>query len=121
MRSEIVTPLHSEPVQRRSFLKIVALAGGGVLFGVGLEGEAADAVAAYLSRDREPLIVADWPEDIAQFCTLLMIGPGLIVPVTSLSFLLMTLPGFSTSANSNVPHNALHDARSLRDHVLAME
>jgi hypothetical protein len=35
-----------------------------------------------------------------------------------LSFTLMRLPGFSTAANSAVPHNALHDARSLRDHVL---
>jgi hypothetical protein len=29
----------------------------------------------------------------------------------------MPLPGFSTAANSVVPHNALHDARSLRDHL----
>jgi len=29
--------------------------------------------------------------------------------------------GFSTAVNSKVPHNALHDARSLRDHVLGLE
>jgi hypothetical protein len=31
------------------------------------------------------------------------------------------LPGFSTAANSKVPHNALHDARALRDHLLSLE
>jgi hypothetical protein len=30
----------------------------------------------------------------------------------------MNLAGFSTARNSAVPHNALHDARALRDHVV---
>jgi hypothetical protein len=47
-----------------------------------------------------------------------MIGPGLMVPVPPLTFRLVPLPGFSTAANSAVPHNALHDARALRDHVM---
>jgi hypothetical protein len=66
-------------------------------------------------------IIADWPEDIAQFCTLLMVGPGSMVDVPPLSFRLIQLPGFSTAANSKVPHNALHDARALRDHILSLE
>jgi hypothetical protein len=37
------------------------------------------------------------------------------------SFRLMPLSNFSTAANSKVPHNALHDARALRDHILAIE
>jgi hypothetical protein len=28
------------------------------------------------------------------------------------------LHGFSTAANSAVPHNALHDARALRHHIM---
>jgi hypothetical protein len=66
-------------------------------------------------------ICADWPEDISQICSLLMIGPGLTVDVPPLTFRLLTLPGFSTAANSKVPHNALHDARALRDHILSLE
>lgn len=66
-------------------------------------------------------IHADWPEDISQICSLLMIGPGLSVDVPPLTFKLLILPGFSTAANSKVPHNALHDARALRDHVLSMD
>ena len=82
--------------------------------------EAARALAAYLSLDPEPELIADWPEDITQFCSLLMIGPGLMVPVPPLTFRLVPLHGFSPSANSAVPHNALHDARSLRDHFLSL-
>jgi hypothetical protein len=66
-------------------------------------------------------ILADWPEDISQICNLLTIGPGLAVDMPPLVFRLVQLPGFSTAANSKVPHNALHDARALRDHVLEME
>jgi len=73
-------------------------------------------------RERtETRIVADWPEDIAQFCSLVVIGPGRCVDVPPITFELLSIPGFSTAANSRVPHNALHDARALRDHVLAME
>ena len=78
--------------------------------------EAADALSAYLAADPAPELVADWPEDLTQFCSLLMTGPGTMVPVPPLTFRLVPLQGFSTSANSAVPHNALHDARSLRDH-----
>jgi len=82
--------------------------------------EAAAALSAYLAADPEPELVADWPEDITQFCSLLMTGPGLMVPVPPLTFRLMALQGFSPSANSAVPHNALHDARALRDHFLSV-
>ena len=83
--------------------------------------EAAGALSDYLAMDPRPELVADWPEDIAQFCNLLMTGPGLIVPVPPLTFRLIPLHGFSTAANSAVPHNALHDARALREHVLSLE
>jgi hypothetical protein len=75
----------------------------------------------YLAVDPAPVIVADWPEDIAQFCSLLMTGPGEMVPVPRLTFELVPLGGFSTAANSAVPHNALHDARALKEHVLGLE
>jgi hypothetical protein len=83
----------------------------------------ADAVAAltyYLAADPEPLIAADWPEDIALFCMLLITGQGEMAPIEGLRFELLTMLGFSTARNSKVPHNALHDARALRDHVLSL-
>ena len=80
--------------------------------------EAATGLAHYLAGDEDPVIIADWPEDIAHFCALLVTGPGDMAPVGSLRFEFLSSPGFSTSVNSKVPHNALHDARALRDFVL---
>lgn len=80
--------------------------------------QAAMMLSAWLATLPSAEIVADWPEDILLFCKLLMVGPGRMVPVPPLTFKLVGLPGFGTAANSAVPHNALHDARSLRDHVL---
>lgn len=84
-------------------------------------GEAAEALGQYLAMDPEPELVADWPDDITYFCSLLLTGPGLMVPVPPLTLRYTPLPGFSTANNSAVPHNALHDARALRDHVLGLE
>ena len=82
---------------------------------------AAHDIAAYLRTDPEPEIIADWPEDIALFCRLLLVDDVEIVDVTSLRFHFLRTPGFSTARNSQVPHNALHDARALRDFVLNNE
>jgi hypothetical protein len=83
--------------------------------------DAAHALERYLRHDREPLIFADWPEDVAQFCNLMITGEGDMVELRHTVFQLDPMANFSTAANSKVPHNALHDARALRDHVLAME
>ena len=83
--------------------------------------DAAAELARYLAGDEDPVIVADWPDDIAYFCALLVTGPGDMAPVGSLRFEFLSSPGFSTAQNSAVPHNALHDARALRDFVLSWE
>ena len=83
--------------------------------------DAAHELERYLRHDEEPLIFADWPEDIAQFCDLMITGPGDMVEVRHVTFRLSPMTNFSTAANSKVPHNALHDARALRDHIVAME
>ncbi len=83
--------------------------------------DAARSVAHYLAGDNGPVIIADWPEDIALFNSLLLTGPGTMVEVPPLTFQFVALSGFSTAANSKVPHNALHDARALRDHILTLE
>jgi len=82
---------------------------------------AAQALAAWLAHDEAPDIVADWPEDLAQLAMLLVTGPSLMASVPPLSLHFVPLHGFSTAANSTVPHNALHDARALRDHVMGIE
>jgi hypothetical protein len=82
---------------------------------------AAERLADYLAGDPDPVIVADWPDDISHFCALITTGPGEMAPVGALRFELLSTPGFCTAANSAVPHNALHDARALRAFVLELE
>ena len=83
--------------------------------------DAAHALERYLRHDEDPLIVADWPVDILHFCNLMMTGPGDMIELRDVTFRLVPMTNFSTAANSKVPHNALHDARALRDHLLALE
>src|SRR6476661_4185561 len=74
--------------------------------------DAAQELERYLRHDDKALIFADWPEDIAQFCNLLITGPGDMVDLRHLNFQLAPMSNFSTAAHSKVPHNALHDARA---------
>lgn len=82
---------------------------------------AAHDVAAYLANDRDAVIIADWPEDIALFCRLLLVSETELVDVKQMRFEFRRTPGFSTARNSKVPHNALHDARALRDHLVEID
>jgi hypothetical protein len=66
----------------------------------------------------EIIIVADWPDDIRYFCESMITGPGerIIMP-TNIKFEL----DFSIKYESVVPHNALHDARAIRDFYMKRE
>ena len=80
--------------------------------------QGAEVIAMYLADDADPEIVADWPTDLELFCGLLSVAPARMVNLPRARFRLLTLNNFSTAENSAVPHNALHDARAFRDHVL---
>ena len=66
-----------------------------------------------------PVLVADWPEDIAHAAGLLVFKGRRMVP--HVRFDLINLPGFDTASMSAMPHNALADARALRTEVLTRE
>ena len=83
--------------------------------------EVIDLFAAYLMDDPAPLLVADWPEDIALAARLLITGPGYMKPVRSLRFELVDPDIIGPMVPSSVPHNALHDAVALRATMLAWE
>lgn len=72
----------------------------------------------YLRNDPEPVMVADWPEDIAHLALLMVTGPGYRLASPRLIFELLDLPLFNSEALSEVPHNAYHDATALRSYVL---
>lgn len=56
-------------------------------------------------------IVADWPDDIRYFCESLITGPGERINMPSKILFEINL---NISYNSEVPHNALHDALAIR-------
>ena len=64
----------------------------------------------FLSQFDAVHIVADWPEDIAHFCTALIVGPGMRIDTPPL-----TMEVLRVDATSAMPHNALADARGIRD------
>jgi hypothetical protein len=82
--------------------------------------EMACAFAAFLDTDPDPLLVADWPEDIAHAARLLALGTRRLRE-GSVRFELMEVNDFSTDILSAVPHNAREDAKALRQFVLARE
>lgn len=71
---------------------------------------------AWLALYDDVHIVADWPEDIAHFCKALITGPGMRINTPPL-----TMEVLRIDATSELPHNALADARGIRAHILAME
>jgi hypothetical protein len=78
-------------------------------------------LVAYLRGDPEPVVIADWPEDIAHLALLMVTGPGWRMTSPRFRFELLDLPLFDSAMLSKVPHNACRDAIALRDYVLAEE
>lgn len=75
-------------------------------------------LADYLSADPDPVLIADWPEDIAHAAMALIARPGYRHPIARITFQLCDAPGFDAAAVSAVPHNALEDAIALREFML---
>ena len=61
-------------------------------------------------------IIVDWPDDIRYFCESLITGPGERI---NLAHKIKFELDLSIRYQSLVPHNALHDARGIRDAYLA--
>ena len=69
-------------------------------------------LALYLFKFDDITIVADWPDDIRYFCEALITGPGERINTPSnIKFEL----DLNIKYTSEVPHNALWDARAIRD------
>lgn len=70
--------------------------------------------AWYLHTDPDPVIVADWPDDIKYFCQAIVTGPGEMVDIRRLRFELARIDAYPTELMDAVQHNALWDARALK-------
>jgi hypothetical protein len=71
----------------------------------------------FLARYDTIHLIADWPEDIAHFCNALITGPGMRLNTPPLTMEIRR----DLDAVSDLPHNALADARAIRDHQLKKE
>ena len=75
-------------------------------------------LAQYLWEVGECTVIADWPDDIRYFCESLITGPGqCLAMLHNIKFEL----DFGIEYESLVPHNALHDARAIRDFYMKRE
>lgn len=65
----------------------------------------------WLAQFPEVHLIADWPEDIQHFCQALITGPGMRINTPPLTMEIRR----DLDAVSELPHNALADARAIRD------
>jgi hypothetical protein len=114
-------PSPIDPWVERNVLPFVSHVPDGLMLPVMGREQAAQAIAMFLGHDEQPEICADWPSDIELLCGLLSFAPGRMVALPETRFRLLSTGSFSPAENSAVPHNALHDARALRDHILELE
>ena len=110
-----------EPWVERNVLPYIGSVPDGLKLPVMDREQSARAIAMFLGHDDAAEVLADWPTDIELLCGLLSFAPGRMVALPELTFRLIQTGTFSPAENSAVPHNALHDARALRDHVLGLE
>lgn len=76
------------------------------------------ALAQYLWEVGDCTIIADWPDDIRYFCESLITGPGMMINfMHNIKFEL----DLGIEYVSLVPHNALHDARGIKEFYLNRE
>ena len=66
----------------------------------------------YLQSFDDVIIIADWPEDIAYFCNALIIDAGDRLDTPRLEFHIERVDPVS-----ELPHNALEDAKALKKHL----
>lgn len=78
------------------------------------------AIQAFLKDDAAPVIIADWPEDLMHLMQCLILAPGHMVRIPDLSLQLMQISAYPTHIQGAVQHNALWDARALRQAVMAI-
>lgn len=68
----------------------------------------------FLVEDEDPVIVADWPDDIHYLSQLLLTGPGTMINIPRIKFELCRIDAYPTTLVGAVQHNAAWDALCLR-------
>lgn len=71
-----------------------------------------DKMFSFLSQYDNIEIIADWPDDIRYFCQAVIVGPGRMHDIGGFT---CHMYRWLSADKSVVKHNALHDARAIRD------
>jgi hypothetical protein len=78
------------------------------------------AIQAFLREDPAPALIADWPEDLMHFMQCLILAPGQMARIPDLSMRLLQVTSYPERQGESAAHNALWDARALRQAALAI-
>lgn len=74
-------------------------------------------IAAFFAGDSDPFIVADWPSDLEYLSRLLITGPGEAIGVPRVTMYWSRVDAYPTKLDGAVQHNALCDARALKERL----
>lgn len=78
------------------------------------------AIQSFLTDDPAPVVIADWPEDFMHLMQCLILAPGQMVRIPDLSLQMLQVSAYPTLIEGAVQHNALWDARALRQAVRSL-
>lgn len=73
----------------------------------------------FFRGDACPIIVTDWPDDVAYLCTLMLTGPGTMIDIPRISFEIHRVDAYPTDLPGAVQHNAWWDAKALQRRLAA--
>ena len=79
----------------------------------GSRSDATKLIEEFLSYTRSPHIVADYPDDIAYFCGLLVTGPGTCIQAQHMTFEWLRVEPYPTSLKDAVQYNAWWNTQAL--------
>lgn len=71
-------------------------------------------IEEFMAGDANPVIIADWPDDIRYFCETIITDPGKMIDIPGITFEVHRVDAYPTDLPGAVQHNALWDARALR-------
>jgi len=72
-------------------------------------------IKTLIGNDHDPVIIADWPDDIKYFNECLITGPGMMVGIDNLTFRMVRVDSYPSKLKNAVRHNAWWDAMALKE------
>jgi len=71
-------------------------------------------IQEYFRDDFDICIIADWPDDIKYLCEAMITGPGTMINIPKITFVVNRIDPYPTDLPNAVQHNALWDAQALK-------